>query len=534
MNKTRLKCFKKKITIKKHIIKIIIIIITFTLVSYNKILFLNKQPPQSEQPTFIARQSDIPTNLLALNRLAKQTVVEIMSEGYLTGGDPYITKGSGVIIGRKDSVYYVLTANHLSNIDDGLLVFTRSEKPGEAGEVALPLKFIKRYPREDLAVVEFSSFIDYKVAKVGEASQLDDDNQVYVAGWPGAENREGFQFTPAKVTNPQVGDNLTYQPTEPGEDVYKGMSGGAVLNEAGQLVGIHVGLTKIDGDGKGVLISTFLRMVPPEVEEVLVRSTPDVLSSSSSENEKVKLGQKLDSERRKREEAEGRVQELEVERKKQEELRTKQEQLQKQLEEEKREKQRVQKLEVKRKKQQKKHNKWIAKESQLQRQLEKEKRHRWKTELRERELVGGVWTFGLSGWIYHQMSWLSYRFQVASAELQVEQAKRNAAELDATLLGFWAVVGFFSAWLKWLGWLFVYMLVIVFVLLMAIYFLLLWVLPFMFLFNNENEFRYDKLSGCLVFYLLWGWIWFGLIASVAWSVAFCFLWCVAWLWRLRS
>jgi hypothetical protein len=91
------------------------------------------------------------------------------------------------------------------------------------------------------------------------------------------------------------------------------MSGGAVLNEAGQLVGIHVGLTKVGGDGKGVLISTFLRMVSPEVEEVLVRSTPDVLSSSSSENEKVELRRQLEEERRKREEAEGRVEKLEAE-----------------------------------------------------------------------------------------------------------------------------------------------------------------------------------------------------------------------------
>ena len=311
MKKAILKCFKKKIIIKKYIIRLTILLTILTLVSCNKIPFLNKQPPQPEQPTFIARKPGTPVNPFALNRLAKETVVEIVSEGYLTGGDKYIPKGSGVIIGRKDSVYYVLTANHISNINDGLLVFTRSEKPGEAGEV-LPLKFIKRYPQEDLAVVEFSSFIDYRLPEVGEASQLDNDNQVYVAGWPGAENREGFQFTPAKVTNPQVGDNLTYQPTEPNESLYKGMSGGAVLNEAGQLVGIHVGLTKVGGDGKGVLISTFLRMVSPEVEEVLVRSTPDFLSSSSSENEKVELRRQLEEELRKREEAEGLVEKPEA------------------------------------------------------------------------------------------------------------------------------------------------------------------------------------------------------------------------------
>ncbi|MGB3507854.1 MAG: trypsin-like peptidase domain-containing protein [Microcoleaceae cyanobacterium] len=259
----------------KHIIKLTIILTTFTLVSCDKIPSLNKQSSQPEQPTFIARQSGTPLNPFALNRLAKQTVVEIVSESVLTGGNKYIPKGSGVIIGRRGSTYYVLTANHISDIDDGLSVFIRSEKPGEAGEV-LPLKFIRRYPREDLAVVAFASSTDYEVAEVGEASQLDDDRQVYVAGWPGNDNRQGFQFTPAKVTNPRVGNNFTYQPTQPGEDVYKGMSGGAVLNEAGQLVGIHVGLTRVGRDGEGVLISTFLRGMPPEVSRVLVSQTPAV------------------------------------------------------------------------------------------------------------------------------------------------------------------------------------------------------------------------------------------------------------------
>ncbi|NEQ35854.1 MAG: tetratricopeptide repeat protein [Okeania sp. SIO3I5] len=257
----------------KYIIKLTIILTTFTLVSCGEKTVENRQSSQPEQPILTATKSGTSKNPFALNRLAKQTVVEIVSESFLTGGDKYIPEGSGVIIGRKDSTYYVLTANHISDIDDGLSVFIRSEKPGEAGEV-LPLKFIKRYPREDLAVVAFASLTDYEVAEVGEASLLDDDNQVYVAGWPGAENRQGFQFTPAKVTNPRAGNNLNYQPTEPGEDVYQGMSGGAVLNEAGQLVGIHVGLTRVGGDGEGVLISTFLREVSPEVEEVLVRGTP--------------------------------------------------------------------------------------------------------------------------------------------------------------------------------------------------------------------------------------------------------------------
>ncbi|MCL2937643.1 MAG: tetratricopeptide repeat protein, partial [Trichodesmium sp. MAG_R02] len=271
----------------KYIIKLTILLTTFTMMSCGKISFTNKQLSQPEQLTFVANESGTSKDSLALNKLAKQTVVEIVSEGYSVEGNKYIPKGSGVIIGRKDSVYYVLTTNHISNVNDELSVFIPGEKPEKGLEVT-PLKFINRYPQEDLALLAFASLTDYRVMDLGEVSQLDDDSQVYIAGWAGYDNREGFQFTPTKVTNSQMGNNLTYKSTEPEEAFYKEMSGGAVLNKAGQLVGIHAGLAKADGDGKGVLISTFLRMVSPEVKDLLLRATPTVtlesLTVKNSEN----------------------------------------------------------------------------------------------------------------------------------------------------------------------------------------------------------------------------------------------------------
>ena len=256
----------------KYTIKFTMLLTTLTLVSCDKIPFMNKQLSQPEKLTFVAKKSGTPKNYSALNRLAQQTMVEIVSEGYLVGDDKYILKGSGVIIGRKDFVYYVLTANHIFNMNDIFYVFIRSKKLGKAGEVT-GLKFINRYPQEDLALIAFASFTNYRVMELGDVSQLDDNNQVYVAGWPGYDNRENFQFTRAKVTNSQMGNNLTYKPIELENGLYKGMSGGAVLNEAGQLVGIHLGLTKVDENREGVLISTFLRMVSPEVKNILERPT---------------------------------------------------------------------------------------------------------------------------------------------------------------------------------------------------------------------------------------------------------------------
>ena len=267
----------------KHITKLTVGLITIALVSCNKSesqisTDVSTQNSRSN-PIITARQDNTPLNQIALNRLAENMTVEVVARSVVSGGDPFGSSGSGVIIGKEGSTYYVLSANHIFLYPNDYRVVVRSKKPGEDAEI-LKLEIIYRYPDADLAVFKFASVKQYKVAEIGEASQLRKNSQVYVGGWPGVENREGFQFTPAKVTNPQAGDFLTYEPTVSGEGVYPGMSGGAVLNEAGQLMGIHVGVTKkVDGDGKGVLVSTFLRDMPQQVSRVVVRSTRVALPS---------------------------------------------------------------------------------------------------------------------------------------------------------------------------------------------------------------------------------------------------------------
>ena len=267
----------------KHITKLTIGLITIALVSCNKSesqisTDVSTQNSRSN-PIITARQDNAALNQIALNRLAENMTVEVVARSVVSGGDPFGSSGSGVIIGKEGSTYYVLSAKHIFLYPNDYRVVVRSKKPGEDAEI-LKLEIIYRYPDADLAVFKFASVKQYKVAEIGEASQLRKNSQVYVGGWPGVENREGFQFTPAKVTNPRAGDFLTYEPTVSGEGVYPGMSGGAVLNEAGQLMGIHVGVTKkVDGDGKGVLVSTFLRDMPQQVSRVVVRSTPVALPS---------------------------------------------------------------------------------------------------------------------------------------------------------------------------------------------------------------------------------------------------------------
>ncbi|MCL2932824.1 MAG: GUN4 domain-containing protein [Trichodesmium sp. MAG_R03] len=327
----------------------------------------------------------------------------------------------GLLLAETGILTYVLTAKHIFDYQDyGYRIISRSKRLGEDPEV-VHLEVIYFYPDADLAVVAFASRRQYTVAKIGEPSELKKNSQVYIGGWPGVDNRDGFQFTPAKVTNPRAkdGDSLAYEPTEAGEDVYPGMSGGPVLNEEGHLMGIHVGLMELDGDGEGVLVSAFLREIREDVDKALVRVTPDVVSAPprgkgdvglrrqraaerrKREEAERRQREQLEAERRKREEAERRSQELEAEREKEleeAERRAKEEReaerrQREQLEAERRKREeaerRSQELEAEREKELEEAEQKAKEEraAELQRQREQEKRRRQQGERREREQI---------------------------------------------------------------------------------------------------------------------------------------------------
>jgi hypothetical protein len=137
------------------------------------------------------------------------------------------------------------------------------------------------------------------------------------------------------------------------------MSGGPVLNEEGHLMGIHVGLMELDGDGEGVLVSAFLRgigEIREDVDKALVRVTPDVVSPPPRGKGDVGLRRQRAAERLQREEAERRQREKMVE--------------------ERRKREERQEAEQRAKKE---------RAAQLQRQREEKKRRRQEAERREQE-----------------------------------------------------------------------------------------------------------------------------------------------------
>jgi tetratricopeptide (TPR) repeat protein len=176
----------------------------------------------TQPPTFAAMSAD------EVAKIAKSITVLIDSKN----------PGSGVIIKREGNTYTVLTARHVFKEPQAKYEIVTSDEK----RYAINYSSVKKMPAVDLAVVEFTSTENYSVARIGNSDLVAEGNFVYVAGFPktsAAMSRSIYQFTDGRITanasQPlEDGYSLVYS-----NNTLPGMSGGPVLNENGELVGIH-------------------------------------------------------------------------------------------------------------------------------------------------------------------------------------------------------------------------------------------------------------------------------------------------------
>ena len=182
---------------------------------------------------------------LEVNEIAEQITVTIDSQ---TGN------GSGVIFARQADkadknlfIYYVLTAKHVVENNQEYTVVTID---GESYSV-IPDQ-IKRFDNSDLAVVSFESKSKYDTARFGDYQfGFNEESWVFVSGWVNANSSQSdvLQFSAGKVAGKETGiflvkDDLSFAQDNGYELVYtnlseQGMSGGAVLDTSGRVIGIH-------------------------------------------------------------------------------------------------------------------------------------------------------------------------------------------------------------------------------------------------------------------------------------------------------
>ncbi len=166
--------------------------------------------------------------------------------------------GSGVILEKQGSTYYILTNWHVVDKAGDYQVVTPD---GQAHSVYYSL--VRRVPGMDLAVVPFSSTQSYPLAQLAN-SPATKGNKAYVAGWPrsgGSLRQPIFIATEGQLTGRQTpwnGYTLVYNNL-----VRAGMSGGPVLDDAGRLVAIN-GIVRLEENSDkivaaGIEINTFMK-----------------------------------------------------------------------------------------------------------------------------------------------------------------------------------------------------------------------------------------------------------------------------------
>jgi S1-C subfamily serine protease len=206
------------------------------------------------------------TQNIKVPEIAKKVTVRVLTEP---------GAGSGVIISRKDKTYTVLTCQHViaESKDNKYSIMSADGKVHPAR-----LKSVPQLRGLDLALLEFDSEDSYQLAKLGNSNILSAGSVVYAAGFPNYNDidkntiedtfnwgEKAFQLTQGKVdlllTNRSLPEGYSLGYTN---EIKLGMSGGPVLDDKGELVGIN---GRLKYPIQGIDVYTFADGTKPSVEE---------------------------------------------------------------------------------------------------------------------------------------------------------------------------------------------------------------------------------------------------------------------------
>ncbi|MCA2656260.1 serine protease [Microcystis sp. M061S2] len=215
--------------------------------------------------------------------------LEIKAKGFTVRIDSSSqANGSGAIIAQQGKTYTVLTADHVlcEKIAEEKTCadYTYTLTTSDGKTLPLDRKTIIRQEGVDLAIFTFESNENYPVAEIANYSP-NRESPVFVAGFPKiGDKRAGWLFSGGAVKSQEEGLLATRQSdftiTQSGASIrvsslsggydmvytsitFGGMSGGPVLNAAGQVIGIHGRSEGVKGKiqlgfSLGIPISSFI------------------------------------------------------------------------------------------------------------------------------------------------------------------------------------------------------------------------------------------------------------------------------------
>jgi hypothetical protein len=166
--------------------------------------------------------------------------------------------GSGVIVRQQGQFYTILTAYHVvqEKRNYKVLIFNPSNQQ-IIGSHIINEKNIKQIDDYDLAEITIQSSAKYRTANIGDSQQLQPTDDLTVSGYPLPSSLITERLSTSTLKSGKFNDRLPPDALLKGKkgatlkmDVATepGMSGGAVVNKNGELVGI---LVEADKDASG-------------------------------------------------------------------------------------------------------------------------------------------------------------------------------------------------------------------------------------------------------------------------------------------
>jgi S1-C subfamily serine protease len=139
------------------------------------------------------------------------------------------TSGSGILINKKEQSYTVITNRHVTDRGEKYYIQTPDGYIYEG-------KLVRVSRSNDLAILEFISEHNYKIATLNQ-SPLQLGGNLFAVGFP--FNSDKLQISYGKLvlqTKKPLKDGYQIGYTN---EIKNGMSGGAILNSLGEVVGVN-------------------------------------------------------------------------------------------------------------------------------------------------------------------------------------------------------------------------------------------------------------------------------------------------------
>ncbi|MFM7278211.1 MAG: trypsin-like peptidase domain-containing protein [Microcystis aeruginosa] len=200
--------------------------------------------------------------------------------------------GSGVIVRQQGQFYTILTAYHVvqEKRNYKVLIFNPSNQQ-IIGSHIINEKNIKQIDDYDLAEITIQSSAKYRTANIGDSQQLQPTDDLTVSGYPLPSSNITKRLSTPTLKPGKFTDRLPPDALLKGKkgatlkmdvETEVGMSGGAVVNKNGELVGI---LVEADKDASGNKSSSLAIPINLYPQWQAIRNSQRLSSSLPSPNQ---------------------------------------------------------------------------------------------------------------------------------------------------------------------------------------------------------------------------------------------------------